>query len=147
MIKGDFLTVDDLGPLGRLVDPGELRVLEPRDIEEVRRERAWIGEKYTEAARRADAYRRRIRRGGLLGEHADELRESFMAWTIEAAKLSLCGRWLASIEHMLDKGEQQVMKTPKGFVWGSIPQVTEVVQRVIKATDDEIIGGVAFRAR
>ncbi|MFE0472403.1 hypothetical protein ACFW2V_12385 [Streptomyces sp. NPDC058947] len=147
MIKGEFLTADDLGPLGRLVAPGELLVLEPREIDQVRQERVWVGGKYMDADRRAEAFRRRIRRGALLGEHADDVRDAFKAWTIEAAKLSLCDRWLAKIEQMLDKGEKQAMNTPRGFAWDSIPQVTEVVQRVIKATDDEIISGDVFRTR
>lgn len=147
MIEGEFLTVDDLGPLGRLVAPGELLVLEPRDAGRVRRERAWIGERYAQADRTAEALRRRLKKGALLSEHADDVREFFRAWTLEAAKLSLCDRWLASVERKLDQGERQAMNAPKGFKWESVPQVTEVVQRVIAATDDEIIGGVVFRAR
>lgn len=146
MVEGEFLTADDLGPLGRLVARGELVVLEDRDVEKVRQERDWIRKCYTQADRKAEALRGRLRKGAALGEHAEEVRESFRAWTLEAAKLSLCDRWLASVEAKLSQGERQAMKTPRDFRWESIPQVTEVVQRVINATDDEIIGGVIFRA-
>lgn len=147
MVKGEFLIADDLGPLGRLVAPGELLVLEPRDVETVRGERGWIKEQYAQADRKAEALRRRLQRGALLGEQAEYVREFFKAWTLEAVKLSLCDRWLASIENKLLNGERQAMNAPKGFRWESVPQVMEVVQRVIKATDDEIIGGIVFRAR
>lgn len=146
MAEGDFLIADDLGPLGRLAPKGELRVLDEEDVEVVRQERAWVGKKFTQAQHKAEALRRRLERGARLGEHGDSVLEDCRAWLIEAAKYAQCGRWLAAIEDKLRAGEKQALNTPKNFVWQSIPQVTDVVQRVINATEDEIIGGVVLRA-
>lgn len=146
MAEGDFLIADDLGPLGRLTPKGELRVLDEEDAEMVRQERAWVGEKFTYAQRKAEALQRRLERGARLGEYGDSVLEDCRAWLIEAAKYAQCGRWLMAIEGKLRNGEKQALNTPKDFVWLSIPQVTDVVQRVINASEDEIIGGVVLRA-
>lgn len=146
MIEGEFLVADDLGPLGRLVAPGELRVWEPREVHEFYRERDWISERYLEADKKAEAARRRLKTAHL-GGRRDEMREAFEVWTIEAAKYALIDKYLAAVVGQLEGGRQQAMNPERTFDWNSIPQVTDVIQRVIKARDDEIIGGVVFRAR
>lgn len=146
MIEGEFLVADDLGPLGRLVAPGELRVWEPRDVREIYAEREWINERYLEADRRAEAARKRLKTAHL-GGRRDTVREVFDTWTIEAAKYALIDKYLAAVAGQLEGGKQQALNPKRTFEWNSIPQVTDVVQRVIKASDDEIIGGVVFRAR
>ena len=146
MIEGEFLVADDLGPLGRLVAPGELRVWEPRDVREIYAEREWINERYLEADRKAEAARRRLKTAHL-GGRRDTVRDVFDTWTIEAAKYALIDKYLAAVAGQLEAGRQQAMNPKRTFEWNAIPQVTDVVQRVIKASDDEIIGGVVFRAR
>src|SRR5688572_20912576 len=101
MIEGEFLTADDLGPLGRLVPPGELLVLEARDAALVRRERAWVNDRYLEADRRAEKMRARLK-GSRLGIHGAAVRERFEEWTVEAAKLALCDYYLRTVGEQLD---------------------------------------------
>lgn len=142
----EFPVADDLGPLGRLVMPGELRVWEPRDVPELIEEREWISERYREADRKAEAARRRLKTAHYSGRR-DVAREVFDTWAIEAAKYALIDKYLAGVVAQLEAGKQQAMNLARTFELKSIPQVTDVVQRVIKASDDEIIGGVVFRAR
>lgn len=145
MIKGEFLVCDDLGPLGRLVAPGELEVLEPRDAGKVLLERKWIGEKYLEADRKAEYWRKRMKTSSL-GEHHAQVRENFEMWTIEAAKLALCDRFLLAVAGKLDMQQRQAMDLKKSFRFADLPQIRDVVQRVLSASDEEITGGTSYRA-
>lgn len=145
MVEGEFLTADDLGPLGRLVAPGELLVLEEWDVERVHAERTWISERYRRADGRAERLRVRLRTARM-GEHRDAVREAFEDWTMEAVKLALCGRYLSVLAGNLGDGRQQAMNLPADFRWEAMPQVTEVWARLLAATDEEIAGGMRFRA-
>lgn len=105
MVEGDFLTADDLGPLGRLAAPGELLVLEGRDLARVLSERRWVNERYLAADLHAEAARQRLRTARM-GEHRDAVREAFEDWTLEAAKLALCDKYLAVLADHLGAGRQ-----------------------------------------
>lgn len=146
MIEGEYLTADDLGPLGRLVAPGELLVLENRDARMVHLEREWINARYLEADTRAEALRRRLKRSRL-GAHGDVVRERFEDWTVEAAKLALIDRYLLMVAGQLDQGRQQALNPKKTFRWRELEPIQDVVHRVTAATDDEIVGGTVFRVR
>lgn len=146
MIEGEFLVADDLGPLGRLVAPGELLTLEKWEANKVRAEREWINEQYLKADRRTEALRKRLK-GALLSEAGDCVREDFRAWMIEAAKLALCDRYLLTVAGKLDQGEMQAINPPRNFKWQSLPAIQDVIERVLLATDNEILGGVVFRAK
>lgn len=145
MIQGEFLVADDLGPLGRIVAPGELEVLEPRDAAKVLLERKWVGEKYLEADRKSEYWRKRMKTSHL-GEHHQQVRENFEMWTIEAAKLALCDRFLLAVAGKLDMGQRQAMDLKKNFRFADLPQIKDVVQRVLAASDEEITGGTSYRA-
>jgi hypothetical protein len=146
VITGEFLTADDLGPLGRLVEPGGFLVLEKGDLRLVTEERKWIGEQYRQADRKAEGLRKRLSRACLAGK-GQIVRDSFDAWAIEAAKLALCDLWLGKVAEKIGEGSEQVANPPGDFRWMDLPQIQEVVQRVINARDPEIIGGAIFRAR
>jgi hypothetical protein len=146
VVEDEFLIADDLGPLGRLVKPGELEVLEEWDLPRVREERKWVNDRYRKAFTKAEAFRKRLA-GAKLAEHGDAVRESFMAWTIEAAKFALCDQWLDQVERLIKQGKQAPMNPSSEFRWVDLPQIQEVVQRVINASDTEIINGATFRAR
>lgn len=145
MIKGEFLAADDLGPLGRLVAPGELLVLEKRDLLLIQEELKWVGDKYLEADTKAEALRKRLARARM-GTQGDLVREWFEIWTVEAAKLALCARYLGIVAAKLEEGKQQAANPPNSFHWGKLSQILDLVQRVISAADNEIIGGAVFRA-
>lgn len=140
------MTADDLGPLGRLVAPGEMLVMAPHDEGQVRMEREWVNARYLEADSKAESLRQRMwtARQGMNG---DQVREGFEEWTVEAAKLALCDRYLRQVAGQLDQGNQQAMSPKAGFRWDELPQIREVIQRVINAADSEILGGVVFRAK
>lgn len=146
MIEGENLTADDLGPLGRLVAPGEMLVLEPRDVKLVRREREWISHLYSKADEKAEKLRRRLG-AARLGMHGDAVRDWFEAWTVEAAKLSLCDRYLRAIESQLEADRQQAVAPNASFRWHTQDKIREVAQRVAGAADSEIEGGAVFRAQ
>lgn len=146
MITGEFLTADDLGPLGRLVSPGELLVLEPRDVALVREERAWVNERYLAADQRAEALRKRLL-AARLGARGAAVRLGFEEWTIEAAKLGLCDRYLRAVVEKLDSRQQQAMDLPNNFAWQVMPAIVDVTRRVLEATDSEIATGIVFRAK
>lgn len=146
MITCEFLVADDLGPIGRLVEPGELMVLEKWHLPELREERKWIGEKYQDAVRKAEAARKRLSRAQLSGKR-DVVREQFDLWTIEAEKYALCDNWLRQVTELVEQGKQAPMNPKATFRWMDVPQIREVVQRVVNAGDTEIIGGASFRAR
>jgi flagellar hook-associated protein FlgK len=146
VIEGEFLSADDLGPLGRLVAPGELLILEPRDAEKVREEQRWVNGRYQEADRKAEAARRRLKTAHL-GGRRDVMREHFDAWTIEAAKYSLVASYLDTVARQLEAGRQQALNPKKDFKLASLPQVADVVRRVINADDSEIIGNAVFRVK
>lgn len=147
MITGEFLVCDDLGPMGRLVAPGEALLMEPNECELVVAERKWISVKFTEAEQKAEAYRRMLktaRQGGQ--EKYDAVREWFSVWTIEAAKYSICDNWLLSVIGRLETGEPMAMNVPKDFHWNKYGPVRELTKRVVEATDEEILHGARFRA-
>lgn len=147
MIKGEYLTADDLGPLGRLVAPGDdMLVLEPRDVKLVRMEREWVGRLYREADRKAEALRKRLR-GARQGPHGAVVRERFEDWTVEAAKLALCDHYLLVIIQQLDSGQRQALNPNKQFRWDKLDKIQDVTRRVLDATDGEIEGGTVFRAK
>lgn len=144
MTESEFLTADEMGPFGRLVTPGELRVLSPRDVRHVRAEREWIASRYLNADRSAEAMRKRLTTAHM-GRGDSEVREWFIAWTIEAAKLALCDFYLNTVAQLLEQGREQALNPSKKFDWAELPQVQELVQRVINASDTEIISGARFR--
>lgn len=146
MIEGEFLTADDLGPLGRLVAPGELLVMDPQDVGLLRGEREWINARYLEADQRAEVMRKRLKRARL-GARGAAVRSLFEDWTVEAAKLGLCDRFLLMLAGRLEKGERHAQNLSPAFRWGSLPQIVDVTRRVLAATDDEITCGQAFRAK
>lgn len=144
-IEGEFLTSFDLGPLGRLVAPGETVILGKHDVLLVQDELAWVAAKYREADRKAEALRKRLPRARL-GTKGDVVRESFDAWTIEAATLGLCARYLSTVLRQLKQEKHQGANPSKAFRWGNLVPIKEVVQRVVNAPDAEIISGAVFRA-
>ncbi|NLF17305.1 MAG: hypothetical protein GX595_08610 [Lentisphaerae bacterium] len=144
MITGEFLVCDDLGPLGRLVPPGELFVMEPRDVNLVIAERKWISGKYLEADEKAEQYRKRLKTAHLRGRR-DAIREWFDIWTIEAAKYSVCDGWLLAVVGLLEMGKQQAMNVPKNFSYNGYGPIRELTKKVVNATDEEIINGARFR--
>lgn len=151
MITGEFLVCDDLGPLGRLVPPGELLVMEnpsldPRDYQLVVAERQWITEKYNEAEKKAAYFRRRLKTAHL-GSHHEAIREWFDIWTIEAAKYAICDAWLLSVIGKLESGQQMAMNVPKDFSWNGYAPIRKLTKQVIGASDKEIIEGARFRAQ
>lgn len=146
MIEGEYLTADDLGPLGRLVPLGEMMILEPRDVELVRKEREWVNNRYREADRRSQALRKRLG-GARLGVHGSVVREKFEDWTVEAAKLSLCDSYLLAVAGQLEAGRQQALSPKKTFKWTKLEKIQDVMRRVLEATDAEIEGGTIFRAK
>lgn len=146
MITGEFLVCDDLGPIGRLAAPGEMLVMNPDDFEMISIERSWIGEKFTEAEKKAERYRRMLKTAHLGGEKKrDAVREWFDVWTIEAAKYSICDRWLLSVIGKLEGGDPMVMNVPKNFKWRDYGPIRELTQKVVGATDEEVLGGIRFR--
>lgn len=154
MIEAEFLSADDLGPLGRLVAPREMLVLEGRDDEGresrdlllVQDELAWVSGRYQEADAKAEKLRKRLATAHL-GTQGDRVREAFEMWTVEAAKLALCATYLLRVGAQLDQGEQQAANPPASFRWEALEPIKDVVQRVINAPDTEIIGGAVYRAR
>lgn len=144
MITAEFLSCDDLGPLGRMVSPGELLVLEPRDASRVIAERKWIGEQYLNADAKTEAYRKRLKTAHL-SNHRDAIREWFDIWTLEAAKFAVCSNWLLSVIGLLEMGKQQAMNVPANFSWAGYGPIRELTRAVLEATDEEIIGGRRFR--
>lgn len=146
MITGEFLVCDDLGPLGRLAPPGDLFVMEPRDVNLVIAERKWISEKYLEADAKAEQYRKWLKTAHLRGRR-DAIREWFDIWTIEAAKYAVCDGWLLSVVGLLEMGKQQAMNVPGNFSYNGFGPIRDLTKAVIEATDEEIIGGARFRAK
>jgi hypothetical protein len=145
-VKGKYLSADDFGPLGRLVPPGELWVIEPRDAPRLVAEREWIGEQYQHADRLAERYRKRLGTAAASGRR-DVIREWFEVWTWEAAKLALCDRYLLAVIGQLDLGKRQAMNPPKTFKFRDLPQIKEVTARFMRASDEEIVGGTVYRAK
>lgn len=147
MITGEFLVCDDLGPMGRLVAPGEALLMDPNDCKLVESERRWIGVKFTEAEKKARAYRRMLktaRQGGQ--EKYDAVRDWFSAWTIESTKYATCDKWLLSVIGRLESDQPMAMNVPKDFHWNKYGPIRELAKRVIEATDEEILHGAQFRA-
>lgn len=146
MIAAEFLVCDDLGPLGRLVAPTEALFMEPDEIQLIVNEREWIGVKFTEAERKAAAYRRMLKTAHLGGEaKRNAVREWFDIWTIEAAKYAVCDNWLLSVIGRLETGQPMAMEVPKDFHWNRYGPIRELVQKVVSATDEEILNGARFR--
>lgn len=146
MITGEFLVCDDLGPVGRLAPPGDLFVMEPRDVNLVIAERRWISGKYLEADAKAEKYRKMLRTAHMRGRR-DAVREWFDIWTIEAAKYAVCDSWLLSIIGRLEMGEQQAMNVPKGFSYNGYGPIRDLTAQVVEASDEEILGGARFRVK
>lgn len=145
MVQGEYLSADDLGPLGRLVAPGELLVLDPGDASKVSAEREWVGRRYRGADRRAERLRQRLSTARMSGKR-DKVRESFEDWTLEAAKLALCDQYLLKVNGQLDRGSQQAINLKKTFRLQTLPRVTALTERLASASDEEIVGGGVFRA-
>lgn len=146
MITGEFLVCDDLGPLGRLAAPGDLFVMEPKDVALVIAERRWINERYLEADEKAERYRKWLRTAHLSGRR-DAIRGWFDVWTIEAAKYAICDGWLLSVVGVLEMGKQQAMNVPAAFSYNGFAPVRALTKAVVEATDEEILGGARFRAK
>lgn len=144
MVEGEFLSADDLGPLGRLVAPGEMRLFEKRDVPEMMAERRWITERYLAADERAERFRRRLKTARM-GEHRDAVRWGFEEWTLEAAKLAFCDQCLLRVVGHLDLGRRQAMELPEAFRLRETSQIAEVTRRVLAASDQEIADGMTFR--
>lgn len=142
----EFIVCDDLGPLGRMVAPGDLLVLEPRDAARVLAEKKWIDGEYLKADRKAEAYRKMLGRAHY-SNRRDAVREWFDVWTIEAAKLAVCSEWLLRIAGMLEMGKQQAINVPKGFSWNGFGPVRKLTAAITGADDKEIKGGRRFRAK
>lgn len=140
----EFIVCDDLGPLGRMVPPGDLLVLEPREVNLVMAERRWVGERYLEADAKAERYRKRLKTAHL-GGNRDAIREWFDVWTLEAAKYAVLSDWLLSITGLLEMGKQQAMNVPKGFSWNGYGPIRELTAAVVGASDEEIVAGRRFR--
>lgn len=158
MIEGAFLVCDDLGPLGRLVPPGELLVMDPpgedergpgaTDLLTVQAERKWIGRQYERVDAEAECFRKSLRTAHLGGEEKRRLmREWFEVWTLEAAKYALCDRWLLGVIGQLESGKQMAMNVPKNFSWDGYGPIREMTERLFAASDGEIIQGARFRAQ
>lgn len=158
MIQGEFLVCDDLGPLGRLVSPGEFLPMDPpaesgvgagfSDLVMVRTERQWVGAQYEKADAEAERYRRALRTAHLGGEGKRErVREWFEVWTIEAAKYALCDHWLLVIIGKLESGESTGMNVPKDFSWEGFGPIRSMKARLFDAADREIAEGARFRAQ
>lgn len=146
MITGEFLVCDDLGPMGRLVAPGDALLMEPGELELVEAERRWIGEKFIEAEKKVETYRRMLRTARQGGEKKYEaVREWFSIWVIEAAKYSICDKWLLAVIGRLELGEPMVMNAPKDFHWNRYGPIRELTKKVVEATDEEILNGARFR--
>lgn len=149
MITAEFLVCDDLGPLGRLVAPGELLVMDtpdvnPNDYQLVLAERKWVGEKYQEAEKKTEYYRKRLKTAHLSGRR-DAIREWFDIWAIEAAKYAVCDSWLLAVIGKLESGQQMAMDVPKAFTYNGYAPIRDLVKRVVNASDEEIINGARFR--
>ncbi|MCP9209643.1 hypothetical protein [Streptomyces cucumeris] len=112
----------------------------------VRSEREWVNARYTEADRKAEAARNRLETAHL-GSKRQTIRERFEDWTVEAVKLELCDRYLRAVAGQLSMDRQQAIQPPRDFEWRNQTPVLDVVQRVITASDDEIVRGVVFRAK
>jgi hypothetical protein len=134
---------DDLGPLGRLVAPGELLVLSPGEEDLVRRELEWVGSKYHEAKEKADRARVRLKTAHL-GMRREHVRDMFEIWTWEAAKLVYVGHCLKRILGLLQRGEEAVLDLPRRFRISDMPQVESVRKKMLAATDAEIVDGARF---
>jgi hypothetical protein len=153
MITGEFLVCDDLGPLGRLVAPGELLVMDPlptrRDYDLITAERAWISEKYQEAEKKTEHFRRLLKTARMGGEERrNTVREwGFDVWAIEAAKYAVCDRWLLAVLGKLEAGQQMAMNVPKDFSYNGFGPIRDLTKRVVEATDEEIIAGARFRTQ
>jgi hypothetical protein len=153
MITGEFLVCDDLGPLGRLVAPGELLVMDPlptrRDYDLITAERAWISEKYQEAEKKTEYFRRLLKTARMGGEERrNTVREwGFDVWAIEAAKYAVCDRWLLAVLGKLEAGQQMAMNVPKDFSYNGFGPIRDLTKRVVEATDEEIIAGARFRTQ
>lgn len=151
MITAEFLVCDDLGPLGRLVAPGELLVLDtpetnPNDYQVVLAERKWIGEKYREAERKTEYFRRRLKTAHLGGKR-DVIREWFDIWAIEAAKYAICDSWLLAVIGKLESNEQMAMNVPEKFSYNGYEPIRKLTRRILDASDEEIVAGARFRAQ
>jgi len=150
VITGEFLVCDDLGPLGRLVPPGELLVMDtpdvnPNDYQLVLAERRWVGQKFREAEEKAEYYRKRLKTAHLSGKR-DVIREWFDIWAIEAAKYAVCDSWLLAVIGKLESGQQMAMNVPPNFTYDGYGPIRELTKKVVNATDEEIINGARFRA-
>lgn len=149
MITAEFLVCDDLGPLGRLVAPGDLLVMDTPDVNSndyqlVLAERRWIGEKYQEAERKTEYYRKRLKTAHLSGKR-DAIREWFDIWAIESAKYAICDTWLLAVIGKLESGQQMAMNVPPNFSYNGYEPIRKLTKRVVNATDEEIINGARFR--
>lgn len=153
MITGEFLVCDDLGPLGRLVAPGELLVMDPlpqrHDYDLVAAEREWIGQKYREAEKKTEHFRKLLRTARMGGEERrNTVREwGFDVWAIEAAKYAVCDRWLLAVLGKLEAGQQMAMNVPKDFTYNGFGPIRDLTKRVVEASDEEIIAGARFRTQ
>lgn len=159
MITGEHLVCDELGPLGRLVPPGKVLVMDPPGMEEeeqglsatdllvVKAERRWVAQQYERAEAEAEAFRRALRTAHLGGEEKRErVREWFEIWTLEATKFALCDTWLLQVIGKLESGQQMVMNVPADFSWDGYGPIRKMKERLFAAGDGEIVQGARFRA-
>lgn len=146
MITGEFLGVDDLGPLGRLAEKGEMLVLDPNEKQMVIAEREWIAVKLREAERYSRAYRKRLATAHMSNSR-EWVREMVDAWELEIAKFLVCDHWLLQVLGKLENGQQMAMNVPKDFSYDGYGPVRELKPRVLGATDQEMISGARFRVQ
>lgn len=146
MITGQFLGVDDLGPLGRLVARGEMLVLDPNEKRMVIAEREWIAMKLHEAERYSRAYRKRLATAHMSNSR-EWVREMVDAWELEIAKFLVCDKWLLQVLGRLESNEQMAMNVPPDFSYDGYGPVRELKKRVLGASDREMIDGARFRVQ
>lgn len=157
MITGEHLVCDELGPLGRLVLPGKLLVMDPpgeegigrgaTDLLVVKAERKWVAQRHEKAEAEAEAFRKALRTAHLGGEEKRErVREWFEIWTLEATKYALCDTWLLAVIGKLESGQQMVMNVPSNFSWDGYSPIQQMKERLFAAGDGEIVEGARFRA-
>ncbi|QBZ72080.1 hypothetical protein SEA_KRADAL_184 [Streptomyces phage Kradal] len=146
MITGEFIGVDDLGPLGRLAEKGEMLVLDPNEKQMVVAEREWIAMKLREAERYSRAFRKRLATAHMSNKR-DDVREMVDGWELEIAKYHVCDHWLLQVLGKLESGQQMAMNVPKDFSYDGYGPVRELRRKVLDATDQEMINGARFRVQ
>ncbi len=136
MITGEFLVVDDLGPLGRLLGPGESMVFRAGERELLMNEVKWVGGKL----RYADRLLVKLSELVPLREEAelDRIFEAMINWTVEAVKLGVCrARILHEIKELGEKGKT-TMLVPSKFTWTSYNAVQDSIDFVRVARVEQL---------